>query len=673
MTKMGKKLAAVFLAVAMAITFIPVLGMQTVYAADDTAPPEIDPNSVTVDILDTDRTIAEPGDTVRISMTINDESVISGHYLYLYKPQTGQLSNIVSGVQLEGTDTWNFDFIVTDATEMGIWKIYSIRVEDRIGNYVWYYNENLHNTPNPQLIERFVDLSPADFEVSNTHPDLEAPVIDLTTLTVDPVNAAPGDTVKISVKVTDESAITSVSIWIQQPNGHELTWQEMTYNSETKKYERTIAITDETLNGQWQANRIVARDELGLEREEAAEYGDDFSGSIFTVSGAGGETNLPEIDESSIRVRLPAGSAYPNSTQVAYAKVSDDTSVKEVTFCYVTPITGQKKYFDGQYDGATDEWQASVFLNGSAELGAWKLLFVRARDQYYNTTTIYNNEISEEINAADLSAADFEVIASIADAVIASMEDVTYTGDELTPEPEVTMTIEGVETPLIKGTDYRFIYYDNINVGTATVSVIGKGTYGGWVHGYFTIKPRDLQGVTFSEIPARTYTGKKIEPTFTPTYNGRELVKGIDYTVNYDNNINVGTASVTITGKGNFTGKVEKTFKINKAANPLTIKPRTVTVKYSKLKKKAQTLAATKVINYTKDAKDKKAYTLSSVKKGKKDFKKYFKIDKSTGKVTIKKGLKKGTYKGKVKIKALGNDNYKASAVKTVTFTIKIK
>jgi len=98
-----------------------------------------------------------------------------------------------------------------------------------------------------------------------------------------------------------------------------------------------------------------------------------------------------------------------------------------------------------------------------------------------------------------------------------------------------------------------------------------------------------------------------------------------------------------------------------------------ISVKYSKLKKKAQTLKVAKVISFTKDAKDKKTYTLSSAKKGKKNFKKYFKISKSTGKVTVKKGLKKGTYKVKVKVKALGNANYKASAEKTVTFTVKVK
>ena len=115
------------------------------------------------------------------------------------------------------------------------------------------------------------------------------------------------------------------------------------------------------------------------------------------------------------------------------------------------------------------------------------------------------------------------------------------------------------------------------------------------------------------------------------------------------------------------------TIKFDKLTNPLTIKPKTATIKYSKLKKKTQTLAVTKVIKFTKDAKDKKTYTLVSTKKGSKSFKKYFKINKTTGKVTVKKGLKKGTYKVKVKVKAAGNSNYKPSAVKAVTFTVRVK
>ena len=48
-------------------------------------------------------------------------------------------------------------------------------------------------------------------------------------------------------------------------------------------------------------------------------------------------------------------------------------------------------------------------------------------------------------------------------------------------------------------------------------------------------------------------------------------------------------------------------------------------------------------------------------------------VNKTNGKITVKKGLKKGSHKVQVKIKAAGNSNYKASAVKTVTVTIIVK
>jgi len=172
----------------------------------------------------------------------------------------------------------------------------------------------------------------------------------------------------------------------------------------------------------------------------------------------------------------------------------------------------------------------------------------------------------------------------------------------------------------------------------------------------------------------------------TLTYTGKEQT-GVDssdyYTVSGNTATNAGsyTATVSLNDKTNYTWSdgttADKKIKwtISKAANPLKISPKTASVKYSKLKKKTQTLAVTKVMKFTKNAKDKKTYTLVSAKKGSKSFKKYFKINKTTGKLTIKKNkkMKKGTYKVKVKVKALGNSNYKASAVKTVTFTIKVK
>ncbi|MDO4308556.1 MAG: leucine-rich repeat protein [Eubacteriales bacterium] len=83
---------------------------------------------------------------------------------------------------------------------------------------------------------------------------------------------------------------------------------------------------------------------------------------------------------------------------------------------------------------------------------------------------------------------------------------------------------------------------------------------------YFTVNSdvtiQNISGATVSAIAAQTYTGKALTPAVTVKLNGKTLKKGTDYTVTYKNNIKVGTATVTITGKGNYTGTIKKTFKI---------------------------------------------------------------------------------------------------------------
>jgi len=105
-------------------------------------------------------------------------------------------------------------------------------------------------------------------------------------------------------------------------------------------------------------------------------------------------------------------------------------------------------------------------------------------------------------------------------------------------------------------------------------------------------------------------------------------------------------------------------FSYVKKANPLTVKGKTVKVKYSKLRKKTQTIARTKAITVSKNQ---GTVTYAKAKGNKK-----ITVDKKTGKIKVKKGLKKGTYKVKIKVTAAGNSWYK-KATKTVTVKIKVK
>ncbi len=130
-----------------------------------------------------------------------------------------------------------------------------------------------------------------------------------------------------------------------------------------------------------------------------------------------------------------------------------------------------------------------------------------------------------------------------------------------------------------------------------------------------------------SNIKSKTYTGKKLYQSLTVKYGKKTLVKGTDYTLSYKNNVKVGTATVTITGKGKFKDSVKKTFKINPKGTTISkvTKPKTKQIKVSWKKQTTQTTGYQ--IRYTNNSAKKyttvsnnktNAKTIKNLKKNKK-------------------------------------------------------
>ena len=82
-----------------------------------------------------------------------------------------------------------------------------------------------------------------------------------------------------------------------------------------------------------------------------------------------------------------------------------------------------------------------------------------------------------------------------------------------------------------------------------------------------------IQDTWIQDIPSVTYTGSAKKPNVTVKDGDYTLVEGKDYTVTYSNTTNAGTATATVTGKGNYTGSVSKNFTINKASRDVTFNP----------------------------------------------------------------------------------------------------
>lgn len=100
----------------------------------------------------------------------------------------------------------------------------------------------------------------------------------------------------------------------------------------------------------------------------------------------------------------------------------------------------------------------------------------------------------------------------------------------------------------------RFVPADADNYNAANVDVAVK------------VAPKNLaKDVVTITAPGQIYTGAALEPALTVVYNGVTLVAGADYDVAYANNVEVGTASYTVTFKGNYAGTASGTFAISKA------------------------------------------------------------------------------------------------------------
>lgn len=177
-------------------------------------------------------------------------------------------------------------------------------------------------------------------------------------------------------------------------------------------------------------------------------------------------------------------------------------------------------------------------------------------------------------------------------------------------------------------------------------------------HTVYTLDEKDVTGVV-----DKVYTGKPVIQKLVVSYQGKTLKEDRDYTVTYKNNINVGTASVVVTGQGDYNGKVTKSFLIN----PEAVKPVSVTAGKGQI-----TVRMPKV---GKSVKKKTYYQIKMKPVSGTSSKTPIKAVVSAAKSTkyVKKSLKAGaTYKVSVRvIRTVKKKKYYSGWTKAVKVTVK--
>ncbi|SEL27861.1 hypothetical protein SAMN02910353_02277 [Ruminococcus sp. YRD2003] len=216
-----------------------------------------------------------------------------------------------------------------------------------------------------------------------------------------------------------------------------------------------------------------------------------------------------------------------------------------------TSAAGTVKYSLGTADVAGTEWTTDIStLTGTNANTYYVWYYVEGDANHNNTNPVC---IPVTINQR-----------SIEDAIIVLDKD-HFEVSDTTYKPAVTYVIVG--NTLLEATDYDVDYENNtsISANTPTVVITGTGNYGGTARKSFTIGT-DLSDAVVTVNSTFKYNGTAKTPGVTVTYKGA-VVNAANYIVSYSNNINAGTATVTITGntdKG-YTGSASATFNIAKA------------------------------------------------------------------------------------------------------------
>lgn len=279
-------------------------------------------------------------------------------------------------------------------------------------------------------------------------------------------------------------------------------------------------------------------------------------------------TPAPEVTlgDQKLKKDVDYSVSYSNNTKAGTATVTvtginQYTGVAKGTFEIIDKPSVSKQSvnipspakltYSGSSQTAIASNEIYTVKNGAAtNAGSYKAtLSLKDKDSYQWASTGKSDDI--EVNWS-ISAA------SISSAKVSAAKQ-TFNGQALSP----SVTVKLGDRTLKSGTDYAVSYSNNQHAGTAEATVTGKGNYTGTASGTFTISPANISEASIS-VAAQNYTGSQLTPVPTVTLDGKSLESGTDFTTSYSNNVKVGTANITVTGKGDYTGSATSTFKITR-------------------------------------------------------------------------------------------------------------
>ena len=224
------------------------------------------------------------------------------------------------------------------------------------------------------------EVIPVKRDESNV--DSEAPVIDVSSVKLSTKSATTGDTVKISIKITDNVDVDRAVIQlINYDTGKIIGWTNLTYNETTGLYEYSLEITDDISNGHWYIDNIQAYDaanNTSMESFKRNEYG-------FIVKDTKADSESPVIDVNSIDFNTK--SATTGDIVKISIKITDNVEVGRAVIQLINYDTGKIiGWTNLTYNEATELYEYSLEITDDIPNGHWYIDNIQAYDAANNAS-----------------------------------------------------------------------------------------------------------------------------------------------------------------------------------------------------------------------------------------------------------------------------------------------
>ena len=304
---------------------------------------------------------------------------------------------------------------------------------------------------------------------------------------------------------------------------------------------------------------------------------------ILTVSDSG-LVKITGVGNTDIIVKASETSAYNPAQKVIHVTVDKAGQEIQTAVSTLQITVGNKANIQAFATGnstlsyhSSDRKIVEVDNNGlvtGIAIGKASVTITAAETDYYKAA---EKKIDILVYSKDIASIDLSKCRIV-------LKPGSYIYDGSAKKPKVSV-YGGPEGILLKeDIDYIVSYSANINAGSAKVTVTAvKGSVcTGTGTAAFMINPQPIKGITAAlSNTSYIYSGKECKPSVSLiSQTGKHLIKDLDFMVAYGNNVNAGTSTVTITGKGNYTGSIVKNVNIGQASQKITVDTSSYTKTY---------------------------------------------------------------------------------------------